>query len=138
MGKGTRKSDKSELAALSWSLHAPDVQSLFSMPVENRYQHFVLMVRQTREVWILESEAEKPCIVQADPEYLPLFPSSESALAFSKLHPKFKPRSLTYNEFIQYWLPGMARDGINAGVVPNLEVTLWAMHPLKLKYVLEA
>lgn len=138
MNKNQRQRSSEEIAAAdSWQA-LPDVETLFSLHPEKRYQLFVLAVRKHNAVWILESEAARPCIVQAAPEYLPVFPSAESALAFSKLHPRFKPRSLTLDEFIQLWLPGLARDGINVGVVPNLAVTLLATHPLSLREVLES
>ena len=114
-----------------------DVQSVFSMSPEKRKEYFLLRVRKTREIWILKSEAGRPCIIEANPEYLPLFPSFELALAFSKLHPRFKPGNLDYNEFIEYWLPGLSKDQIDVGIIPNLEVTLLAMLPLALRSVLE-
>lgn len=107
------------------------------MSPENRKELFLLRVRKTREIWILKSEAGRPCIIQAKPEYLPVFPSSELALAFSKLHPRFKPGTLDYNEFIEYWLPGLSKDQIDVGIIPNLEVTVFAMLPLSLRSVLE-
>jgi hypothetical protein len=137
MSKPKRKIGPQRLKASASSSDRPDVQSVLSMSPEKRQEYFLLRVRETREIWILKSEAERPCIIEADPEYLPVFPSFELALAFSKLHPRFKPGNLDYNEFIEHWLPGLSRDQIDVGIIPNLEVTVLMMLPLALRSVLE-
>jgi hypothetical protein len=137
MSQPKRKIDPPPLKATAPSSDSLDVQSVFSMSPEKRKEHFLLRVRETREIWILESEAGKPCTIETNPEYLPLFPSFELAQAFSKLYPRFKPGKLDYKEFIEYWLPGLTKDHIDVGLTPNLEVTVLSMLPLGLRSELE-
>ncbi len=35
-------------------------------------------------------------------------------------------------EFMEKWLPGLQKDGLKVGALPNLEVTVWIIEPSDL------
>ena len=121
---------------MSYKIHPKEFESVFSLESRQRYQHFVSKVCDWEELWILENEEENFLIVcpEADIEYFPVWPHPDYASAFgSDDYPNYKPSKIELEKFIETWLPGLDKDGIKVGAMPNLETTVWIIDPNNLK-----
>ena len=43
------------------------------------------------------------------------------------------PQKIDVYDFLENWVPGFHEDGLRAGVLPNLDVTVWLMEPYELQ-----
>ncbi|MBQ0832375.1 MULTISPECIES: DUF2750 domain-containing protein [unclassified Marinobacter] len=103
---------------------------------EERYDYFLSEVLEEREIWILvNSESRFLSIVSEDDgvAHLPVWPSSEFAVEYAKGSDDLKPKSISLPDFFKKWVPGLSKDGLQVGVFPGLDKTVWITEADELK-----
>ncbi|WP_417543800.1 DUF2750 domain-containing protein [Marinobacter sp.] len=103
---------------------------------EERYDYFLSEVLEEREIWILvNSESRFLSIVSEDDgvAHLPVWPSSEFAAAYAKASDGLTPKSISLPDFFKKWVPGLSKDGLQVGVFPGLDKTVWITEADELK-----
>jgi hypothetical protein len=116
------------------------LNEILSFTCEERYDYFLSKVCEEKEIWILVNEDKQFLKIYAEDEsfeYLPVWPESEFAIAYSKDAKELSPKSITLMEFFKKWVPGLKKDGIEMGVFPGLDKDLWVMEPVELKNELQ-
>ncbi len=109
---------------------------LLGMDGEERYDFFLSHVAEEREVWILVNADNRFLKISADDEgveYLPVWPASEFAKDYADGSDGLVPLSISLPDFFRKWVPGLTKDGLEVGVFPGLDKTLWITEPEELK-----
>lgn len=103
---------------------------------EERYDYFLSRVGETRELWILVNADNHFLKISSDAdnlEYLPVWPDEAFAAHYADDAADLSPRSISLPDFFRKWVPGLTRDGIEVGVFPGADKTLWITGPGELK-----
>ncbi|MFO8141829.1 MAG: DUF2750 domain-containing protein [Marinobacter sp.] len=103
---------------------------------EERYDYFLSQVGEEREIWILvntESRFLKISSEEDGVEYLPVWPASAFALDYAKDAEDLSPKSISLPDFFRKWVPGLTKDGLEVGVFPGLDKTVWITEAEELK-----
>ena len=112
------------------------LQAVLEFDGEERYDFFLSQVAEEREVWILVN-ADNQCLkIAAEDgaiEYLPVWPSAEFASDYAQDSPELSPKAIPLPDFFRKWVSGLTRDGLEVGVFPGLDDTLWITEPEELK-----
>ncbi|WP_417566511.1 DUF2750 domain-containing protein [Marinobacter sp.] len=117
-------------------MNSDELTPIIEMDGEERYDYFLSQVGEEREVWILvntENRFLKISSDDGDVEYLPVWPSSEFAADYAKGTDDLTPRSISLPDFFRKWVPGLTNDGLDVGVFPGLDKTIWITEPEELK-----
>lgn len=107
---------------------------------EDRYDYFLSQVGEEREIWILvnsENRFLKIASEDGDFEHLPVWPSSDFAVEYAKGSDDLSPKSISLPDFFKKWVPGLSKDGLEIGVFPGLDKTVWITEPDELKQDLQ-
>lgn len=106
-----------------------ELKAILDLDCEARYEYFLDAVGEQREVWILVNSEEYFLKLhaedQGDLEYLPLWPSAAFAEDYAADDNDLKPRSIPLPQFLNRWLPGLDKDGIEIGVFPGADKSVW-------------
>lgn len=106
------------------------------MDGEERYDYFLSQVGEEREIWILVNNDNRFLKIVSDDgdvEYLPVWPASEFATEYAKGTDDLSPRSISLPDFFRKWVPGLTKDGLDVGVFPGLDKTVWITEAEELK-----
>jgi hypothetical protein len=109
---------------------------VLEMNGEERFDYFLSKVVEDREIWILvnaENRFLKMVAEDGGYEYLPVWPNSDFARAYTKDSDGLVPKSISLPEFFKKWVPGLEKDGLEIGVFPGSDKTLWITGPSELK-----
>ena len=110
-----------------------DLNAILELDCEARYEYFLDVVGEEREVWILINSEEHFLKLHSEDqggfEYLPLWPSAEFAEAYAAGESDLKPHSIPLPQFLNRWLPGLGNDGIEVGVFPGADNSVWITEP---------
>ncbi|MGP4844400.1 DUF2750 domain-containing protein [Marinobacter sp. 1Y8] len=112
------------------------LKSVLGLNGEERYDYFLSEVAEDREIWILvnaENRFLKIVSEDGDVEYLPVWPRSDFAQNYAEDADGLQPKSISLPEFFKKWVPGLESDGLEIGVFPGLDKTLWITEPAELK-----
>ncbi|WP_144823578.1 DUF2750 domain-containing protein [Marinobacter piscensis] len=115
--------------------------SVLEMSGEERYDYFLSQVLEDREVWILINSENRFLSIVSDDDglaHLPVWPSSEFAVEYAKGSDDLTPKSLSLPDFFRKWVPGLSKDGLQVGVFPGADQTLWITEADELKKDLQA
>lgn len=116
---------------------SPDeLESVLEMSCEERYDIFLSMVGDERDIWILINEENRFLKIFSDDEkidYLPVWPSADFAKNYAQGSPELSPKVLSLPEFFKKWIPGLKKDGIDIGVLPGKDGTVWITEPAELE-----
>lgn len=123
----------------------PDMSSneqnqVMEMDGEERYDYFLNQVAEDREIWILvnnDSRFLKIASDDGDVEYLPVWPAAAFASEYASGGEELTPRSISLPDFFRKWVPGLTKDGLDVGVFPGLDKTVWITEPAELKQDLQ-
>ncbi|GAA3921129.1 DUF2750 domain-containing protein [Litoribacillus peritrichatus] len=111
-----------------------DIQKL---SCEDRYNYFLSVVGEEREIWILVNEEKQFLKIFSEDEgfeYLPVWPSLEFAQVYCEsVTETLKPKNIGLPEFFKKWVPGLQGDGLEVGVFPGSDATVWIMAPSEIK-----
>ncbi len=113
-----------------------ELNQIIEMDGEERYDFFLTQVGEEREIWILVNDESRFLKIASDDgevEYLPVWPSSAFAAAYTQDADELSPRSISLPDFFRKWVPGLTRDGLDVGVFPGLDKTVWITEPEELK-----
>ena len=113
-----------------------ELNRVSEMDGEDRYEYFLDQVVETREVWILvngDSRFLKIASDDGDVEYLPVWPASDFASAYARGEDSLTPRSIALPDFFRRWVPGLTGDGLEVGVFPGADGTVWLTESEELK-----
>lgn len=109
---------------------------LGELSCEERYDHSLSEIVEERELWILinaSNEFLKIFAQAEDFEYLPIWPSLAEAQAYAGDDSSLSPKSISLPEFQKRWVPGLTRDGLEVGVFPGRDHSVWLMQAEELK-----
>ncbi len=112
------------------------LKHVLEMSGEERFDYFLTQVVEDREIWILvnaENRFLKMVAEDGGYEYLPVWPNSDFARAYTKASDDLVPKSISLPEFFKKWVPGLEKDGLEIGVFPGSDKTLWITGPSELK-----
>jgi hypothetical protein len=117
-------------------MSSDELNQIIEMDGEERYDYFLSQVAEEREIWILvnsESRFLKIGSEDGDVEYLPVWPASVFASEYANGGDELTPRSISLPDFFRKWVPGLTKDGLDVGVFPGLDRTVWITEPEELK-----
>lgn len=109
--------------------------AILGLDGEERYDFFLSRVAAERVIWILVNSDNRFLKISADDdvEYLPVWPDSDFAADYAAGSDELTPLSISLPDFFRKWVPGLTRDGLEVGVLPGLDKTLWITEPEELK-----
>ncbi|WP_323844966.1 DUF2750 domain-containing protein [Microbulbifer magnicolonia] len=113
-----------------------DLEAILGLSTEERFEYFLDLVGEEREVWILVNSQEhflKLHSEEDDFEYLPVWPAADFAAAYAGGDTDLKPRGIPLPQFLKKWLPGLDKDGIEVGVFPGADKSVWITEPAELE-----
>ncbi|MFL1454881.1 DUF2750 domain-containing protein [Marinobacter sp. GN3S48] len=113
-----------------------ELKSVLELDGEERYDYFLSQVIEEREIWILvnaENRFLKIVSEDGEVEHLPVWPSEAFAAEYGKGSEDLAPKSISVPDFFRKWVPGLTKDGLDVGVFPGLDGTLWITEPEELK-----
>ena len=112
------------------------LENILGLSCEERYDYFLSLVTEEKEIWILVNSDNQFLKILAEDdgfEYLPVWPQSEFAVDYCKNSPELSPKNISLPEFLEKWVPGLKKDGLEVGVFPGSDKNLWVMEPSELK-----
>ncbi|WP_111494130.1 DUF2750 domain-containing protein [Marinobacter bohaiensis] len=111
-------------------------QTILELDGEERFDYFLDTVMEEREIWILVNGDNQFLKIVSDEDgvaYLPVWPSEAFAADYAAGSDGLVPKSLSLPEFFRKWVPGLTRDGLEIGVFPGNDGTLWIAEPEDVK-----
>ena len=113
-----------------------NLSDLLNLDGEERYDVFLSLVAEERDIWILVNADNQFLKIASDDEgieYLPVWPAAAFAEAYAKGEAGLTPKSLSLPDFFRKWVPGLTRDGVEVGVFPGLDKSVWITEAEELK-----
>lgn len=117
-----------------------DLAEQLGMDGEERYDFFLTRVAEKREIWILVNADNRFLKISSEDdgvEYLPVWPDAEFARDYASDASDLSPLSISLPDFFRKWVPGLTKDGLEVGVFPGLDKTLWITEAQELKQDLQ-
>jgi hypothetical protein len=125
---------------MSWSnkkiMSSDPLEQVLEMNGEERYDYFLNEVLEEREIWILVNGDNHFLKLESEDEdvaYLPVWPSAVFAAAYGNDSDDLSPKSISLPDFFKKWVPGLTKDGLEIGVFPGADDTLWITEAEELK-----
>jgi hypothetical protein len=124
----------------SKKLSDKEVAGLLSADGPIRYDHFVKQVADWELVWGLRDEDGWVSMgVSNDKGAFPVWPHEAYArLLATEAFANARPTSIEVQEWVESWLPGLARGGTQVAVFPTPAGKGVVVHPEKLRADIEA
>lgn len=113
-----------------------EMNQILELNGEERYDYFLSLVGEEREIWILVNAENRFLKIESDDgalAHLPVWPSSAFAVEYAKGASDLSPKSISLPDFFKKWVPGLTKDGLEVGVFPGRGDTLWITEPEELK-----
>lgn len=107
--------------ASSYPLNPKQFQAVLALPGPDRYRHFVGRVADWQFVWGLKDKNGWASAADDDGNSaFPFWPHPDYAAACATDNwAGNSPDSIEVHEFLERWLPGMAKDGVAVAVFPT-------------------
>jgi len=100
-------------------IHDKEFTALIGMPAPERYAIFVRRVADWQVVWGLRSEHGWRLMANEDGiEVVPVWPHQRFAEAIADVQKQEQPATISLDDWLNKWLPGMMRDGRQVAVFP--------------------
>ncbi|AOY86875.1 hypothetical protein BKP64_01035 [Marinobacter salinus] len=112
------------------------LKQILEMNGEERYDYFLSEVLEEREIWILVNAENRFLKIVSEEDgvaHLPVWPSAEFAAGYAQGADDLSPKSISLPDFFKKWVPGLTNDGLEIGVFPGADSTLWITAPEELK-----
>lgn len=106
-----------------------------SMDCESRYDFFLSVVGEERDIWILINQDNQFLKIFSEDEgieYLPIWPTAELASDYNS-EGDLTPKAIALPEFLNKWVKGLTADGFDVGVFPGEDKSVWMTSPEELK-----
>ncbi len=113
-----------------------ELNQILELNGEERYDYFLSLVGEEREIWILVNADNRFLKIESEDgafAHLPVWPGSAFAMQYAKGSDDLSPKSISLPDFFKKWVPGLTRDGLEVGVFPGHDDTLWITEPEELK-----
>ncbi|MAM87899.1 DUF2750 domain-containing protein [Allohahella sp. A8] len=113
-----------------------EMTSVLEAGCEDRYDYFLSAVAENRDIWILVNGNQQFLKIYDEDdgiEYLPVWPDRTFAAAYGDDASGLEPKSISLPEFFKKWIDGLTRDGLQVGVFPGSDATVWMLTPSELK-----
>lgn len=113
-----------------------ELSQILELDGEERYDYFLSLVGEEREIWILVNADNRFLKIESengDIAHLPVWPGSAFAAEYASDSADLSPKSISLPDFFKKWVPGLTRDGLQVGVFPGRDNTLWITEPEELK-----
>lgn len=117
-------------------MSSDQLTQVLEMNGEERYDYFLSEVLEEREIWILVNADNRFLKIVSEDDgvaHLPVWPSAEFATEYAKGSDDLTPKSISLPDFFNKWVPGLTKDGLEVGVFPGADSTLWITEPEELK-----
>ena len=118
-------------------MNSNDLDYAKTLKEEERYDFFLDVVAQEREIWILVNDQQEFLKIASDDsgdEVLPVWPHEALALDYSKASVQpLVAKSISLPDFFMKWVAGLEGDNLSVGVFPGPEDDVWVMTPAELK-----
>ncbi|AWF83491.1 DUF2750 domain-containing protein [Microbulbifer sp. A4B17] len=115
----------------------PDLSEVINLNCEDRYEYFLSMAGEEREIWILVDSENCFLKIHTDEdggfEYLPVWPNAEFAQGYAENEAGLSPKSIPLPQFLKKWLPGLRNDDIEIGVFPAPDKSVWITNSEELE-----
>ena len=115
--------------------------NITTLPSEDRYDYFLTLVAEERELWILVNEQEEFLKLHSDElnlEALPVWPSAAFANEYAQgASEVLTAKSIALPQFFMKWVAGLQGDGLQVNVFPNQTDDAWVITPKELKAELQ-
>jgi hypothetical protein len=100
-------------------MHDKEFSALLGLPAPDRYAVFVSRVADWEEVWSLRT-ADGWCLMANDDgvELIPVWPHQRFADACADAQKQEKAATISLEDWLNKWLPGMMGDGRHIAVFP--------------------
>lgn len=112
-------------------------EEIEKLDCEDRYEIFLQMVAEERDVWVLINEKSEFLTIHSEDheiEYVPIWPHSDFANRHnSSINEKLIAKCVSIPEFFTKWVPGLKGDGLQIGVFPTSGSDVWIMTPSEVK-----
>ncbi|MEK3808142.1 DUF2750 domain-containing protein [Bacillus sp. FSL H8-0547] len=100
-------------------MHIVEINAVLKLPSNVRYEYFIKRVTDYEEVWSLFSDGWATFRDEDGKLLIPFFPKKEFAeISAEKEWASYKARSISLDDFIEKWLPGMKKNGIIPSIFP--------------------
>lgn len=112
------------------------IDQVLELSGEERYDFFLSEVLEEREIWILVNADNRFLKIVSEEDgvsHLPVWPSAAFAENYARGADGLSPKSISLPDFFKKWVPGLTRDGLEIGVFPGKDGTLWITEPEELK-----
>lgn len=100
-------------------IHDKEFTALLGMAASDRYATFLNRVVDWEEVWSLRN-SDGWCLMADENglEVIPVWPHERFATACASAQSQEQAASISLQDWLQKWLPGMIRDGRHVAVFP--------------------
>jgi hypothetical protein len=125
---------------MTWQIDDQELKAVLALPGERRYSYFLKRVVEWQQVWSLWGK--NGWVLTGDDaghEVVPIWPHPRFAEAcISDEWSGTQPRAIALAEWLEYWLPGLAKDQRLVGVFPGVSMErVTVVVPDRLKRDLE-
>ncbi len=107
---------------MSEQLSKTQIDAINRFSADQRYDYFVNKIIEQREVWGLSSDEGWVILSDEGDEHLPIWPHPElAALWVTGDYADCQPKSISLDDWLAKWLPGMEKDALLAAISPDTE-----------------
>ena len=100
------------------------------------FDYCLSKIVEDKAIWILVNDDDQFLKIYSEEdgfEYLPIWPSTELALDYCKDSDDLQPKCIDLPEFLNKWVSGLKRDGLEIGVFPGSDSTVWITEASEFK-----
>lgn len=118
------------------TMNNDELGQILELNGEERYDYFLSLVGEEREIWILVNAENRFLKIESedgDLAHVPVWPTSAFAAKYAEGSGDLSPKSISLPDFFRKWVPGLTKDGLEVGVFPGRDDTLWITDPEELK-----
>jgi hypothetical protein len=109
---------------MAWILTEKEIEETLCADAAKRYEHFVLRVCETGKIWSLYKEGWAT-LVDGDKTLMPFWPHQTYAERFRTGDwLSYQAEAIDLSAFLERWIPGMQREGLEPAVFPVAGGTL--------------
>jgi len=101
-------------------MNSKQFESVLSLPDRDRFFHFVSKICDWEEIWSIKTDDGWATVESEGRRCIPFWPHPDYAKYFASGDWQgYHPESISLENFINNWLPGMQKDSNYVAVFPN-------------------
>lgn len=110
-----------------------ELQAVLNLDGPGRYRHFVKRVADFAEVWSLWNDGWALMGDESAGQLIPVWPHSRYAeLCATGQWVEYRPKSISLDDWMKRWIPGMIGDGRSVAVFPTGMLEAVVVSPSRL------